>query len=161
MATPAPCARVCFLQRPVAPARGRPCQFTFRRARTPIEIETVGSNADSCVPAPPPSGSDSHVMPRTLQPLALFPAGGDRRIEIASSGNRALAFGKRSLRLHGCFSYARRPRSKPVASTIFPLVRAAPIPRGNQNCRRSGSAASLWPRAAYGASVRSCPIGGH
>ena len=47
--------------------------------------------------------------------------------------------------------------SKPVTSTLSPW-RYAPIPRARQNCRRSGSAASLWPRAADGASVLLGPV---
>ena len=68
---------------------------------------------------------------------------------MASFSARALATGKAMTRLHGSFSYERRPRWKPVAAAIFPLSRA-PIPRENQNCSRSRSAAALWPRAAYG-----------
>ena len=40
----------------------------------------------------------------------------------------------------------------------FSPWRYAPIPRARQNCRRSGSAAALWPRAAYGASVLLRPM---
>jgi hypothetical protein len=53
-------------------------------------------------------GQVSRVTTSSLLPHVFFPATG--RIEIASSSTRAQAAVKAMTRLHGSFSYERRPR---------------------------------------------------
>jgi hypothetical protein len=118
--TSAPIARqFCFASAPRKVDR-RPCRFTFPRARTPDEIVTKVSRRIHCGALPCEASCrawrrvGSCRAPRFCQRRW---ADWNGFVQQLSS-----SLGKPMSRLHGSFSYERRPQSKPVASTIFPLA---------------------------------------
>ena len=118
---PAPIARqFCFASAPRKVDRW-PCRFTFPRARKPDEIVTKVRRRIRCG-ALPLRGVVSRVTTSRFLPRFSFPC--QRRWADRNGFVQQLSssVGKAMTRLHGSFSYERRPQSKPVASTIFPLA---------------------------------------
>ncbi len=116
----APIARqFCFASAPRKVDRRR-CRFTFPRVRKPDDIVTKVRRQIRCGVLPFEASCPARRRAGSCRASRFHQRRwADRNGFVEQLSSSA---GKAMTRLHGSFSYERRPQSKPVASTIFPLA---------------------------------------